>query len=186
MSDAFVTLAGTYDQAWQRILRGVRDRHAPARHPVLATVTPDGLPSARVVVLRGAASGAGTLEVHTDAASAKVAQLAGNDHAAFVIWEPRARLQIRLSTRVALRRGAEVAGIWARVPEASRQSYGGHPVPGAPLDVPEDFAPGPDAARFVVLDCRVDAVETLHLGRDRHRRARFERADGFAGRWIAP
>jgi pyridoxamine 5'-phosphate oxidase len=44
-----------------RLIRGVRDRHAPTRHPTLATVTPDGRPQARTVVLRAADQPAGTL-----------------------------------------------------------------------------------------------------------------------------
>ena len=55
-----------------RLLRGVRDRRAPTRHPTLATVTPDGRPKARTVVLRAADKQAGILELHTDLHSAKV------------------------------------------------------------------------------------------------------------------
>jgi pyridoxamine 5'-phosphate oxidase len=37
---------------WDRLVRGVHDRRAAARHPTLATVAPDGLPEARTVVSR--------------------------------------------------------------------------------------------------------------------------------------
>jgi drug/metabolite transporter (DMT)-like permease len=53
-------------QVWARLLRGVGDRHAPARHPVLATVAQGGMPQARTVVLRAADAAAGTLDIHTD------------------------------------------------------------------------------------------------------------------------
>ena len=39
-------------QVWTRLVRGVRDRRAPSRHPTLATVSPEGKPEARTVVLR--------------------------------------------------------------------------------------------------------------------------------------
>ena len=41
-----------HTHAWHRLIRGVHDRHAPARHPTLATVSPDGMPQARTAVLR--------------------------------------------------------------------------------------------------------------------------------------
>ena len=45
-------LGTLYGHAWHRLIRGVHDRHAPARHPTLATVSSEGLPHARTVVLR--------------------------------------------------------------------------------------------------------------------------------------
>lgn len=33
-------LGTLYYHAWQRLVRGVHDRYAPARHPTLATVSP--------------------------------------------------------------------------------------------------------------------------------------------------
>ena len=62
-------------EIWLRLVRGVHDRRAPARHPTLATVTPAGRPQARTVVLRSADKPAGTLDIHTDLRSAKVRDL---------------------------------------------------------------------------------------------------------------
>ncbi len=68
-------LSQLYAEVWARLTRGVHDRHAPARHPTLATVTPEGRPQARTVVLRAAEKAAGTLDIHTDLRSAKVGDL---------------------------------------------------------------------------------------------------------------
>ena len=68
-------LSQLYAEVWARLTRGVHDRHAPARHPTLATVTPEGRPQARTVVLRAADKAAGTLDIHTDLRSAKVGDL---------------------------------------------------------------------------------------------------------------
>ena len=86
------------DQVWLRLQRGVADRHAPARHPVLATVTPGGMPQARTVVLRGADPDAGVLEVHTDLMSGKVCDLRANPMAALHVWDAGAHLQTRIET----------------------------------------------------------------------------------------
>lgn len=173
------TLDETLNDVWQRLGRGVADRHAPARHPVLATIGADG-GEARVVVLRGVDRAAGTLEIHTDAASSKVAELRANPNATLLIWDQKARLQIRLRVAASITEGDPKA--WARVPDTARGVYGGTPPPGEPIATPEAHAPNPTPARFAVLTCRIHEIETLTLA-EPHRRARFRDAKA---QWIAP
>jgi pyridoxamine 5'-phosphate oxidase len=175
-------LAATLDAAWEVLEAGVTDRGAPARHVVLATTGTQG-PEARLLVLRGADRAAGTLTLHSDAASAKVAELTVDPRAALLVWDPEGRVQIRLRTRVAVRPGG--AADWSRLPDASRALYGGRPLPGAPIATPDAHRPAPDPARFAVLTATVHEIETLRLA-DPHERARFLRSDGFAGTWVAP
>lgn len=172
-------------QVWTRLVRGVGDRHAPARHPVLATLSPDGGPQARTVVLRAADPVAGTLDIHTDLRSAKVAELRADPRAALHVWDGSAHLQTRIEALAQILSGDAVAVIWDRVPEPSRRAYGGTPAPGLPLADPLAHDPTPDPAAFAVLRLTVHAVDALHLG-PIHRRARFQRADGWTGRWLAP
>lgn len=77
-----------------------------------------------------------------------------------------------------------MAEIWARMPEPSRLSYGGSPVPGQPISGTLNYNKTPDLARFVVLRLRAQTIDTLHLGPSR-RRARFDCDDDFAGALLA-
>ena len=172
-------------QVWTLLLRGVKDRHAAARHPTFATMSPDGWPEARTVVLRAADPVAGTLDIHTDLRSAKVAALRGTPRAALHVWDASAHLQTRLTAIVTVLTGDEVAAIWAKVPDPSRQSYGTTPAPGLPIAFDLAYAKEPDAASFAVLRCAVRTIDAVHLGPS-HRRARFERASAWAGQWLAP
>ena len=178
-------LDSLWAEVWTRLSRGVRDRRAPARHPTFATVSPDGWPEARTVVLRGADPVNAMLEVHTDLRSAKVAALRVNPRAALHVWDAAAQLQTRVEAQVTLLTGADVAEIWARVPDPSRQSYGTTPAPGQPIAASLDYDKTPDQATFAVLRCQVEAVDAVHLG-PRHRRARFERQNSFSGQWLSP
>ncbi|WP_405404671.1 pyridoxamine 5'-phosphate oxidase family protein [Paracoccus sp. Ld10] len=180
-----VGLDSLRDQVWQRLRRGVADRHDPARHPVLATVTPGGMPQARTVVLRGADPAAGVLEVHTDLMSGKVADLRANPLVALHVWDAGAHLQTRIEARAAILTGDAVAQVWARVPDPSRQSYGSQPPPGTPIDDALAYAKRPDAACFAVLRLTVLAIDAVHLG-PQHRRARYTRETGWQGQWLAP
>ena len=81
--------------------------------------------------------------------------------------------------------GGAVAATWARVPDPSRQSYGTSPAPGTPIAEALAYAKPADPDSFAVLRCAVQAMDIVHLG-PQHRRARFDRADGWAGQWLAP
>jgi hypothetical protein len=173
------------DEAWRHITRGVADSRSPARYPTFVTVSPAGVPEARTVALRGASRAQAVLEVHTDIETAKVAALRATPVAAFHVWLPRADLQIRLTADVEILTGDAVEAQWARVPAASRVSYGTIPVPGAPIPDVYAYDKPPERARFAVLRCALTQIDLVHLG-ERHRRAGFVRADGWAGSWLAP
>lgn len=172
-------------QVWTRLLRGVGDRHSPARHPAFATVAPDGTPEIRTVVLRAADPVAGRLDVHTDLRSAKVAALRHNPNAALHVWDSTAHLQTRIAALVEVMTGDAVASLWQQVPETSQAAYGTMPAPGTPIAAALAYHKSPDPAAFVVLRCTVQAIDALQLGPN-HRRARFDRIDGWRGQWLAP
>jgi len=178
MSDLAATLA----TAWATLESGPADRAAPARHIVLATTGAQG-PEARILVLRSTDRTAGTLTLWTDAATDKARHLAKDPRAALLVWDPEARFQIRLRGRVALRRGTPAD--WDALPEAARTLYGGTPAPGQAIPSPEAHTATADPARFTILTATIHEIETLRLA-DPHERARFIRAEGFAGRWLAP
>lgn len=158
------------------------DRQHPARYVTFCTVTPDG-PAARTVMLR--AWDAGVALVQTDGASHKVAELAADPRVALVMWDPGTDVQLRLNGRARVDTGATED--WARMPAPARLNYGGAPTPGTMMATAEEYVPGSDAARFVVVACEIARWEVLHLGANMHRRALFARDGGtWQGQWIAP
>jgi len=186
MAEWFTELAATFDEVWRELEQGVADRHAPARHPAVATVGRDGGGEVRTVVLRGADRQAGRVEFHTDVAASKVAEIRAAPRLALMVWNAHDRLQIRLRATAEVRTGAAVADIWAELAEIERANYGGAPAPGTPVAAPEDHEAASDPERFAVVRCALDEIETLHLGPDRHRRARFTADARWRGTWLAP
>lgn len=185
MSDAPETLSGFLEAAWQRLGRGVADAKSPARTPVLATVSPEGWPEARTVVLRAASRAAGTLEVHSDLAAGKVASLRQEPRAALHVWDARAGLQIRAWGAVEIVTGEAAEARWAKVPEASRQAYGKTPAARNEIGGPLDYEVLAERGSFCALVLHLAALDLLHLG-DRHRRAAYDRESGWRGRWLSP
>jgi pyridoxamine 5'-phosphate oxidase len=145
----------------------------------------DGRPQARTVVLRAKDKLAGILDIHTDLQSAKVQELRAKPFAALHVWDTSAHLQVRLEARVEILTGQDVAAIWAGVPEGSKLSYGSTPAPGQPIAQALAYTKRPDPASFAVLRLSVSTIDALHLGSN-HRRARFDRINGWAGEWLAP
>ena len=171
-------------QAWQQLSRGKADRRHPARTPTLATIGPDG-PRMRSVILRGLDRAAAVLEVHSDRASDKVAEIAADPRVACHVWCPKADLQIRVSGTARLIHADPAR--WQQVPAAARAVYGGTPAPGTRLDRPEDHAAEGALERFTAIRITVEAGDILYLGADRHRRVRARRdGDGWVCDWIAP
>lgn len=178
-------LTAFLDLAWQRLGRGVADRRAAARHPVLATTSADGWPEARTVVLRSAQRTDNMLEIHTDAASAKVAALRINPRAQLHIWDEKPRLQLRIWAAVEVIRGPGTAMHWARVPEPSRAAYGKAPAQGTPIDQVHAYSEERDPAAFTLLRCHPERIDLVELG-DIHRRAVYARDSDWAGQWLVP
>jgi pyridoxamine 5'-phosphate oxidase len=86
----------------------------------LATVTPDGRPSARMVICRGFDARAGWLVFYTDRESAKGVALAAHPHAALVFhWDAFER-QVRIEGPVGPSPDAESDAYWASRPPDAR------------------------------------------------------------------
>lgn len=192
-------LSAILAHAWSLLVRGGADRKSPVHTPVIASVDGDGLPQARVMVLRKADPASATLRLHTDARSPKVAQLDGKP-VAVLAYHPAEQVQLRLAgTARVLTSGDTVEGIWKQSTLFARRCYLAEHPPGTPLPGPASGLPAwiegqqpteaqivPARANFATLWIDVTAIDWLHLANSGHRRAVFRSADGWAGEWLAP
>ena len=185
MSEWFETTEGILAKVWGTLGRGVADAKHPARRPTFATVSPDGWPEARTVVLRTANQEVGEVTVHTDLYSDKIKSLQASPRAALHIWDAKQDLQIRLQAEITISSGTETRALWDRIPDHAQQSYGVTPPPGRPIDDALDYVKSPDPATFAVLTCRLITIDAVHLGVD-HRRVSFSRARHWQGQWLSP
>ena len=188
-----MTLDGILDEAFALLAAATKDRAAPFRTVTLATVAAGGGPDVRIVVLRSFDPAGRRLSVHTDARSAKVAQIQAHPAVALLAWDPVRRLQLRLRGQASLRSGdAMTRDAWEGLPGATRHLYRLRQVPGTrlPEPSPNQYDEAPEAfgfARFLVVDIAFDRLEALHLTHLGQIRARFD----FAGAavdaaWLVP
>ncbi|OYU15243.1 MAG: flavin-binding protein [Alphaproteobacteria bacterium PA4] len=192
-------LSEALDSAWRLIGRGAADRRSPLHTPMVASVR-DGLPQARVMVLRAADRTGATLRFHTDARSPKCAELDGQT-VTVLGYHPGEAVQLRLSgTARVVGTGVEVDRIWAQSTPFARRCYMVEAAPGTPLPGPGSGLPAsvegrkpeeaelvPARAHFAIVQITVTAIDWLHLAAAGHRRAMFRReAQGWQGEWRLP
>ena len=185
MSEWFETTDGIWTKVWSTLGRGVADAKHPARRPTFATVSPDGWPEARTVVLRTAEPDTAMVTVHTDLYSDKISSLRQTPRAALHVWDAKQNLQIRVQAEVTIISGGPTRALWDSIPDHAQQSYGVTPPPGAALDDALAYAKQPDPATFAVLECKVMHIDAVHLGND-HRRVSFSRIGHWQGQWLSP
>jgi pyridoxamine 5'-phosphate oxidase len=186
-------LQAVLDGCWQLLGRGVADRRHGFHHPVVANVSADRRPRARVVILRSVDRNDATLRFHTDVRSAKWAELLERPFVAVSLYDESAKVQIKLDGRAVLHGDDALAdAAWASSQRMSRVCYGTLPIPGAAIDAGSAFAlPVEDAAiaegrsNFGAVVVHIEKLEWLYLRSGGHRRAVFD-LGARTSSWLVP
>jgi pyridoxamine 5'-phosphate oxidase len=182
--------------AWRPLLRAARQREgrAPAaRWLQLASVAADGTPRVRTLVFRGWAA-ATSLDLLTDARSAKPAELACQPALELCWLLPRARSQFRLRgcllTLAAAELERERQRHWLALSATGRAPWG-WPDPGTPWDgsgaFPAELADKtPLPPHFQLLRIGLRQVELLELLGHPHRRRRWRACEQWREERLNP
>lgn len=187
------TLKDIEELVWQCLAEGAGPGLSPFTMWQLATVGLDGAPQVRTVILRGIARNAGTLVLHTDLRSAKVAELRREPRVSLVVSDLPNFRQIRIEGRATIHAADEVTrAAWAANRPHSLILYQTPYAPGTPVDAPESahVASGADPAagyvNFAVVDVALTCIEYLDISSGAHRRAVFPLTDAKPAHWVAP
>ena len=175
------------DRAWRLLARGVKDRRHGFHDATLATTGSNALPRLRTVVLRIADDW--TIGCHCDRRSTKATDVRRDPRVTWHVYDRKLKTQLVLTGRAVLHEDDALADErWAATGPGGRATYQRPHPPGTVVDEPwVDVESDHDGRRnFAVLVCAVDTLDHLFLHHAGHRRAVFERADGFAGRWVTP
>lgn len=171
-----------WQEAWQLLSQAVSERDHPCRYLQLATSSEYG-PEVRTLVLRAADPDAAELLFHTDARSAKAAQIAADPRVAVLGFDGRIGLQLRGTGVARLEAGsAAAAEAWQRLSPPSRRLYQVAALPQVPASDAVDDGYG----HFCLLWLQLQTLDLLLLGSDGHRRARFSAAEHWHGHWLRP
>lgn len=205
--DWYDDLDGTLGNALFELGAAVSDRGHGFRTFTVASVDPDGAPSARIVVLRAVDAERWQLRFHTDLRSEKVHQLRKNDRVSLVFYDKKRKLQLRIGGRATVEgvgsegQGVLAAEAFAASQSMSRECYRVEPGPGTVLDAPDGYrhaevsdlgdgviSADPGAAHFAAVLVGFETLEVLYLAVEGHRRSRFRRTEGEEVErvWLTP
>jgi len=190
ISEAEAALRERLDDTFRLLARGVVDRRSAFHTPTVCTLSPDGAPSARTVILRGFDPKARFLTLHTDRRSAKAEHLAHDARAEAHTYDGRRRVQVRLSCRSSVHRADAVAWkAWSAIRPESRSAFAVSLSPGSPISTryPAGTGETDGYENFLLVRLNILRLERLDLLPAAHERALFVfHSDGVEATWLAP
>lgn len=165
----------------------------------VATNTASGA-DARMVVLRQVDEVRRYIWFHTDVRAEKVMQLEAFPTVMLVLWDENSQVQLRLTAETRLHTDDHTADEhWQKLWVGSRKTYLSEqtpgseqpaPYPGFPVALGEELPTEADSEagrkNFAVIECRILAMDYLHLGRGGQRRALFQYEPDRKVTWLAP
>lgn len=186
-------LAEVEARIWSELARAVPDRRHSWRTLALATVTPEGEPRVRSVVLRWADREQGVVEIHSDRRTQKIEDLSAQPRVELLAWDPETSVQIRILGPVGVHYMDDVAEQrWRNLDTYGYTIYRARTAPGTvvpePMGIDVGLSPEEAFRGFVVLRVQVTRLDWLELARGGHRRAQFLRSPTgkIASDWLAP
>ncbi len=170
--------------------RALQDHRGELRNVQLATLSPDGRPGLRTVVLRGFERVPARAEMHTDVRADKARDITADARVSLLAWSAEDRLQLRFDGTARLHCRDDLArSRWKGLSANARTAYGLRSDPGSPIADPADQPHLPEEAQaeqFAVILVALDSVDVLRLGAEggqTRARGRFT-ASGLAAEWI--
>ncbi len=171
---------------WLMLEAGAKRARHPFHTPVVGTIATFGC-KMRTVVLRRAIVSQRVLMCHSDRRSAKIAELENNNRLSWLFYDSENKIQIRTEGAALLHLDDDIADEqWSRSSAMSRRCYCSDSAPGTIVSsrtsgLPEEFEirsptlAESEAGRknFVVISCKLDLIDWLHLSAKGHARAKF-------------
>ncbi len=197
-------LTNIEQDSWEKLASALdldknRSTNVGFKTMIMASRTTTGA-DARTVVLRKVDAPQKYVWFHTDVRAEKVMQLEAFPDSTLLFWDDKEQIQLRLLVETHMHTKDYVADEhWQTLGFGSRKSYLSEykpgseqpgPYPGFPTHLGAGLpsAEESEAGRnnFAVIECRVLAMEYLHLSRDGQVRARFQYEPDSKMVWLAP
>ena len=180
------------DAGLSALERSLHDHEGELRNIQLATISAEGRPGLRTLVLRGFDRSEACAEMHTDARAGKVRDIAHAREVTILAWSAADHLQLRFEGRARLHRDDEIARArWDKLSANARNTYGLRSEPATPIADPEDqshLPPEEQFRQFTVILVSLTAFDILRLepGGGQTRACGSFGPAGITGYWVGP
>ena len=154
------------------------------RYFTFTTLSLDGGPHSRTVVLRGFDPKKLTFSIYTDSRSEKIKELNKDSRAEFLFYDSKQLLQ--LAVKVHLIDIIPSEEKFYNLPDSSKKDYCVFQQPGTPIKGPEGVYYDFDKGYLIELNFEAVQLEYLKLKRPNHIRAKFHINQNWEGVFITP
>jgi hypothetical protein len=161
----------------------VHKKH-PFRYFTFTTVSQDGSPHSRTVVLRGFDPEKFIFSIYTDSRSEKIKELNHDQRAEFLFYDPNQLLQLSVKANLVHTKASKEK--FESLPEPSKKDYSSVQFPGTFVKAPDSIQYDFEKGHFVELHFVASQFEYLKLKRPNHLRARFYAERAWEGEFLAP
>jgi len=176
------------------LLKNAVERRSPFTALQLATVSEDGAPKLRTIILRGFDPAHGTVAFITDRRAPKVREIGIDARVSLAGYDPLSNLQLRMEgTAAIVEDESEREAVWASLRPHTHILFRTPFAPGMALEA-QDAALVPENAysiatheHYCLIRVSINLLELLDLSSEPHSRNRFTRGrQGWTGGRIAP
>ncbi len=194
MNPIYKELDEVIDDCWRMLFRPTKDKKDPLRYPTVISVSPEGKPQGRTVVLRKVDRKHRLLRLYTDIRAEKVTDLRTQPELLWHFYHPKKQIQIRASGKAIIRhKDALCEEVWKNTPPFARKNYCTSASPATPTDratngLPDDWQEKSEAAfeNFSIIETTIEAVDFLYLHPEMQHRAKFWFDKKWQGTWVTP
>ena len=175
-------------ETWHAIEAACTGPRTPLTWFSLATVSANGRPQQRTVVLRDVDANARRLVLFTDIRTPKIAELTTNPNVACLFLDSEAMLQYRLEgTASVLESGDIWQSYWNMLSENGKRDYASLGIPGETTDSETAYDTNLAKANFAVIEITCETLDWLKLARGGHKRIQFDwRSDKPIANQVTP
>ncbi|MEP3224538.1 MAG: pyridoxamine 5'-phosphate oxidase family protein [Parasphingorhabdus sp.] len=180
-------LSASFEESWKLLFDAANNRKSPMHTLAVATISQDGGPSQRIMVLRDTNKNSRALRFHTDSRALKTSEVAQQNLASILAYHSDAKVQLRLKGTARIETDTEdCEAAWQEASLYGKRCYLADPAPGTEVDHPtsgldpdmegrkpdiDDVIPARE--NFAIMLIEVEHIEWLYLAHTGHRRALF-------------
>lgn len=174
-------------EAKTELQKGIVVKGHPFRYATLATISEDGKPRLRNVVLRKVLDNL-NLIFYTDRRSKKVEHIQENQEVSMLFYHPKLMLQLSISgTATLVEDKNRLQTYWNGIPLHSRKDYTTDSAPGSYQKNPDEVQYLNEEHHFCIVEIVPNSIEYLKLKRPNHIRASFTKAEqDWDGTFLVP
>ncbi|MEM1136159.1 MAG: pyridoxamine 5'-phosphate oxidase family protein [Bacteroidota bacterium] len=177
------------DNLWTELVKGKVDKKHDFRYPVLGSMSQNGYPEIRTVILRDVLISERKLIFFTDYRSPKVMQLKAQPKASLLFYHYKKKLQLRISGIVTLYNKDSLAKKYlSKLPEIALKDYLSITAPGKKVNnsLNELLTYKKAFENFTVVQIETTKIDYLQLKLEGHERMILTWNNGWDGEKVTP